>query len=1313
MKKTIVLLSFFFQFSLSSFSHDLTFSHLNKNNGLSQNTVFAFMQDQLGFMWIGTKHGLNRFDGTRIKVYTSGSNKNSLGSDFITALWQSADGNIWVATEAGIYIYNHVSDSFSRFTVKAQNGRQINGRVSFIYKDNDLLYIGTYREGLFAYNTINGKLFNWPLKNLGNIRSLYKHGSTFYIGTPDNLYYTTNLSKGAMPVRNNQGDVIYAGEEVSDIMYGDGKIYVCSGISGFTCIDIINHEKTNIISKHNGRDIYARKMLRTKESIWVASEAGLFIYNLSTKQVVHPKNDVNDPSALSDRSLYSLYESRDGTIWIGSFFGGADYLPPTYDNFTLYYSGHNIIGDFRGIRIRNISPSTNGRLWIGTEDQGLNLYDTNTGWSRYVESSTTYPNIEAVLQDGNNVYIGTFSYGFHIIDAQTLNLKKSFYKNNKPGSIKANSVRSIYKKHDGNLLIGTDFGLMEFNPSTNLFNDVKGLERGYIIDIQEDSKGDLWVLTSTDGLYRMTPDGKRYQYGLYNSDKGLLSNNVIGFLDDDNGNIWVSTNGQGVYQFNRSRNKFTHIPIPQDNYEKVVYRMEEDSEGNIWLSTNNGLIRYNPKTTITRIFTTQDGLLDNQFNYVSSYQTPEGDIYFGSLHGFISFNPKNYIHTTEIPRLIVTDLFVNNISIDQFSAGSPLDSNIVVKHSLRLPASQNSFSLRIDDPIMQTRTYPIEYMLEGYDRQWMPLYGNEFATFTHLPPGNYCLKARILMRNGEWNENAFSFPIEIVPPFYLSWWAKAIYALLLISLVSFIWINYVSRVKMRLQLDKQAFQNEKDKEIYHSKLNFFTNVAHEIRTPLTLISEPIESILKSGKIGDTDVQNDLDVVRKNSGVLLKLVNKLLDFNKIGQSETELTFTKYNVSKALRHQLDLFTLKIRNKGLTFSLHLPDEDIMASVDPEAFSKIVVNLIDNAIKYCSSSISIILNSDNEKFYLKVINDGTVIPAELAEKVFQPFYRLESSINSDILGSGIGLPMARTLAELHQGTLVVVPSTMRNEFLLTLPLWQMSTIVLDDNTNESIATNSNSGNDGIPTILVVEDNIQMLEYECRKLSEHYNVIKAHNGEEALRLMNEQINLIITDVMMEPIDGFELCRRIKTDFNFSHIPVILLSAITMDKAKVKGMHMGADAYIGKPFSMDFLLMKTNDFLNKREHLQKQYATEIAPVSDELIISEADKLFVQKLNEILETNLSNSNLCNEFLAREIGMSKTSLNNKLRGIWNVSTNEYIRIERLKRAAELLKSGKYRISEICYMTGFNTPSYFTKCFTKQFGVHPSQFLQNDNM
>ena len=742
-----------------------------------------------------------------------------------------------------------------------------------------------------------------------------------------------------------------------------------------------------------------------------------------------------------------------------------------------------------------------------------------------------------------------------------------------------------------------------------------------------------------------------------------------------------------------------------------------NEQGLFWVSTNKGLVHFNPKNSSFKVYTVANGLLSNQFNYQSSYKDKNGRIYFGCINGFISFAPSSFIDNDFLPSVLITDFMLFNKKVVVGEKGSPLKQSITLSNHIELQSNQNSFSFRIaaisyQSPSMNT----LLYRLEGYDSEWHTA-GKGPITYSNLPYGTYMLRVKGANSDGVWNPDVRTLGIRILPPFYLSVWAYLIYILLILGTFFALFFYLRKRTIEKQRKEMEKFEQEKEQELYTTKIDFFTNVAHEIRTPLTLIKCPLENVLADRELSE-NVRMELEIMDQNVERLLNLINQLLDFRKAENKGFKLNPKEYNIGTIVHSVYKYFTTLAKQRGIKLEVEVPEEELLASVDKEALTKILSNLFANALKYARTYVYLHLSVDekNEVFTISMSNDGNIVPIEMRENIFKAFVQYRDG--KDIVsGTGIGLAMARYLAELHQGMLVMDRELDCNRFILSIPILHQT---LPDDSEEQHKKPGYDDEDRevsdkdkreVASILVVEDNKDMLAFVFRQLSSLYHVLIAENGVEALDVLEQKsVDLIISDIMMPLMDGVELCKHLKQNLDYSHIPVILLTAKTNLESRIEGLEEGADAYIEKPFSMEYLRANVANLLSNRERLRRHFIEFPFIKADAMAQTKADEMFISKLNEYVLRHLDNTDLQIDDIADAMNMGRSNFYRKLKGILNMSPNEYLRLFRLKQAASILKEGTYGVVEVSYMVGFSTPSYFSSCFKKQFGVLPKDFISH---
>lgn len=1328
MKNTFCVLACFFITifcQAQSVEEHYYFKNLSIRNGLSQNTVNAILQDRKGFMWLGTKDGLNRYDGLSFRKFKhDAANPRSIGNSFITSLYEDFNGNIWVGTDAGVYIYYPEKEAFEEFDCQSLEKTRIERSVSMIAGDKQgRVWIAVEAQGMFCYDARQKLLRNYPLSEISsNIKCFtFDSGGTLWLGFyGDGLYYSKDNLATVHPYGSPEdGKREFEGGVITKIVQGNYNcLYIGSVKEGVSELNLTSGQVRNLLAiDESGESIFCRDLLPYSDNeLWIGTESGIYIYNLRTAQFIHLRASLYDSYSLSDNAIYALYKDREEGLWIGSYFGGVDYYPRQYTYFAKYYP-KNIANSLHGKRVREFCRADDGTLWIGTEDGGLNHFNPKTKEFHFFEPSAGFTNIHGLCMDGSHLWVGTFSKGLRVIDTRTGVILRTYTEGHTSHSLNDNSIFSICRTSAGEIYLGTLFGLLRYNRTQDNFDRIPELNGKFVYVIKEDSYGNLWLATYANGAYCYDVSARRWKNYVFDAEdeKSLPYDKVLSVFEDSYRQIWLTTQGGGFCLFHPDTETFTRYGLKDGLPNDVVYQIVEDDDRFLWLTTNNGLVRFDPKTMEMKVFSTANGLPTNQFNYRSGFKDEAGNIYLGSINGFVAFDPRTFAENRQVPAVAITDFLLFNKEVPVGETDSPLKSSITFSDKVVLTADQNSFSFRIAALSYQApRMNKLMYKLEGFDEGWLTIGESPLVTYSNLGYGDYVFKVKASNSDGVWNEQETSLHLSILPPFYLSGWAYCFYVLFFMGCLVCVIFYFKRRNYRKQHRQMEMLEQEKEREVYHAKIDFFTNVAHEIRTPLTLIKGPLENIILKKEV-DSETKEDLYIMKQNTERLLNLTNQLLDFRKTETRGFRLNFTECDVVAVLRETYLRFTSLAKQKGLDFILELPQECFMADVNQEALTKIISNLLNNGVKYASTYLRISLETDEKVFHIRTFNDGEMIPDTMKEEIFKPFVRLDKE-DEVTTGTGIGLALSRSLAELHQGSLMMEKGEEVNCFCLTLPVNQDSTITLSAENVSQVEENScgweqeeTDTKEKKPMILVVEDNPDMLAFVRKQLTTEYSVLTAMNGIEALAVLdNHYVNLVVSDVMMPQMDGFELCKTIKSDLSYSHIPVVLLTAKTNIQSKIEGLELGADAYIEKPFSVEYLLANISSLIHNREKLRQTFAKSPFVAANTMALTKADEEFIWKLNDIIQANLHNPEFSMEDMADALKMSRSSFYRKIKGVLDLSPNEYLRLERLKQAAQLLKEGKSRVNEICYTVGFNSPSYFSKCFLKQFGVLPKDFI-----
>lgn len=834
----------------------------------------------------------------------------------------------------------------------------------------------------------------------------------------------------------------------------------------------------------------------------------------------------------------------------------------------------------------------------------------------------------------------------------------------------------------------------------------------YVTGIVETYGGDLWVSTYADGIWRysLSGTGETAHYGYGESGSRHIPVDKFMFIyEDQEGGIWAGSYGEGFLRYDRDSDSFRSCFSGDAVRSRIAYSMVEDAGGRMWVATSRGIVSFTWPATDVRRYTTADGLLDDMVEGHSALATSDGRLWFASNSGLVSFNPATFFTVNSCPPLVLTDFTVNE-SVVKPGPDSPLSENIDLTRRIVLRHSQNSFGASISLLGMASpASTECLYRLEGLDDGWRQLGSSGSFRYSNVPAGTYMLRVKGVDGNGIWNDSHPAVEIVVKEVFYRTAAAYVLYAVLAVALILLtVLLSYRTAVTKERKAREQD-RIAREQELFHEKITFFYNIIHEIKTPLTLIRTPLQNITAIGGL-DPEVMDDLAVIGHNTDYLDKLVKELLDFVRVEENGWVLEYRNVDLVEKIDFLKFNFQETARTRNIRISFTHEDAALEIPADEAAILKILNNLLHNAVKYAESYICITAGKDGEYAEVSVRNDGPAIPAERRGEIFKPFVQYSNEHQPYSQSFGIGLSLARTLAQMHGGSLTLSDRTDCTEFVLKLPLNRAGVAEQAAPVPETPAAPEIPVADR-PLVLVVEDNEDLSAYLARKLSSVYRVVTAPTAEQALTLIGQNdIDMILTDIALGGMSGIELCRRVTSDFETSHIPVVVLSAISSTKTKITCMESGASLYIEKPFSLDYLLGSLEVIAKKRASFKSVRASGGAAgnVAD-FDIATSDGEFLNKLDRAIMDNLSDTEFGNDSLAEILCLSKSTLIRKTKGLLGTTPNDYIRKKRLDIAAAMLSKGSCRINEVCYSVGFNTPSYFTKCFKKQFGVQPAEYMK----
>ncbi len=1288
-------------------------------DGLSDNRVLCALQDSYGFMWLGTANGLNCFDGLHNTVYRDMvSDGTVFENDLITSLFEH-DGNIWLGGDFGLYVYRRADNTFTRFEVKTRYGVPISSTVDKMERtQNGIIWICTQGQGFFLYDPATATLTQDSRHN-GFI-------SDMTIAT-DGLVYLISLD-GLLLVYNQEGH-FQRQYEVPGFVVDKSKMCIENvGSRIFIGCDQglfrLNSEAGSIdrVPLNAPSDLYVRALMARETELLLGTDHGLYAYTLADGCLTR----IDDPSsvntALSDDCINALVSSDDGTLWVLTERGGVDIQPPLPQGLALLpvpLRSHDLSN-----RVLAICPTTDGQLWAGTES-GLYVCDPVAAtFTRPAQLPATIEEVGALLEDGDDLWIGTQNAGLYILNKRTGALRHHTYSADRPYTIASNEVTSLLRTRDGDIYVGTSWGLRLYDRSQEhfmFFSEISSMTA--FNDLLEDHNGNVWAATDGHGLLvkrRGTPAFNAY-FADSSNPHALPNNAVTSVACDSRGNVWVATKGGGLCRYRPATDDFERIgPADSPLQHEQIYYIQEDAAGNLWLGIGNGLARILADGTLELDAIQLDNHEQNAWN--ASCRTAD-NLILASAGGDLMCLDPTHIRATSGLRPV----YINNITFPNTDNSLAelqrlgLNHPLYVTDAIRLPFADNHFTLHFASPHFSgSNNIHYEYIMDGFDKTWARGSAGHEATYSNMPPGTYTF---ILRQAGDEDPARYArLQITIMPPWYRTPWAYTAYALALavLAYVLFRWGKRRLQRTYEAQMEEYKLRQEKDN--FQSKINFFINLVHEIRTPLSLICLPLEQMEESDLTDDD--RNHLHAIRRNTNYLLGITNQLLDFQKVENGQNiQLHTTPCDVAQLLDGIYRQFKDPMKVQGLSLQLQLPEAPIHTSLDIDKVSKVLMNLLGNALKYARSEVILRLDqTSDEHFAISVIDDGPGVPPSERDRIFDVYYQIAGDATAANLGTGLGLSYAKMLSTAHGGDITYTDAVGGgSNFTLTLPirLGETESSDLKELTETLPSEGEDAKNaDSIDSkrafrILLVEDNDELLRATAEGLRKWFHVMKAHDGVEALDVLkHHDMDVIVSDVMMPRMDGNELCRQLKSDINYSHLPVILLTAKTTVEAKLEGMQSGADIYLEKPFSMKQLHLQITSLLRMRqrfyERMRQVDGAEAAVSGDaDFGLNQQDIQFMERLQELVRHNMRDEEFSIDILAEQMNMSRSSFYRKIKALTDMTPVDYMKTQRLERAAQLLRQG-HRIIEVADHVGFTSSSYFAKCFRAKYGVLPKDYL-----
>lgn len=1327
------------------------FRHYTVDDGLSVNTVTGIIQDSRGFIWFATSAGINRYDGVSFRSFVPSCEELGIGRiNIIQSIAEAPDGCILAGTDFGLFIFNPEYETFRRFSLTAADGTGITSPVYDICTGTDggkdVIWVATYGQGIFCIDagcladgsdSETGDITRYSTEDIlptDCVRNIYidSKGRVWVLTFSDRFGYLS-------PSRDSLISFSHYGDHASDrydVILEDGNdiFWLGNYTHGLSRFNLRTGEFTDFLTP--GSEGYAnhiRCMCKySSDILLIASDSGLTYFNTRTYGYRTQKSDRNVYYNLNDDYVHSLFIDKEKGLWVGTYFGGVNYSPFSAGNFILV-SPHSPEWYIEGKIVSVVETDGDDNLWLGTDDAGVIFYDRQTGHRRQwlpdgSDNSISYHNIHAICCDGDKVWIGTYSAGLDVLDRGTGKFRH-YRADGNPGSLIHSSVYALYRSSDNTMWVGTPAGCCIYDDATDSFIPVQETLGADISCITEDAGGYVLISSYNQGLFRFDKYSKKWQH-FTSSEGGIPSDIVTTVSCGPDGRVWIGTDGGGIACYNPETMKFDRYDAPVLS-DTPVHRIIEYG-GSIWASTNKGLVRLYRTTADWKLYDVSDGLQSIQFCPNSGAVTRDGVLLFGGINGLNAFRPEELIENTVVPSVYITDISLFNSPLHPGDGKGILD---------RAPGYTDEITLRHDESVLGidfvslSFTNPdknmYRYRLEGLEDEWVSSSRRKSVTYTNLSPGTYTFRVMASNNDMLWNESGASLRIRVLPAPWFSVWAIIAYALIFTAGAFMAVRISVRRIREAHASSLMKLRVAKEKELYESKMAFFTDMIHEIRTPLTLIVGPLANIMKSCRNFSKENREDLQMIGRNSERLLSLVNQLLDYRKAEAGTMRFKLSAMDLNLCVSQIVAPFTASAHQRGIEMDVSLPEEHIFGEFDQDAMTRILSNLLSNALKFTSDKVILAIAAEDmddgrRRLLVRCDDNGGGIPEEEREKIFDTFYQIRSNQPKDFVGSGLGLSLVKSIVNYLGGEVSVGTAAIGGaSFLVTFPFrpsapsGQMALTGeerMTDEDGELLPDRQETSGDilqDIASVMVVDDNPDMLAFLSGRLSEHYDVLPFSNADDALKSMAGRMpDLIVSDVMMQGMDGFTFCRNIKNTLGTCHISVILLTAKADLPSKIEGLDCGADIYVEKPFSMDFLEAQIHSLLLNRKKIQESFARRPQSDASSLASTKEDAVFLRKVNEYIDENLRETSFTAGDIAVHVGMSRSAFFTKLRAVTGQTPSDYVRIIRLKKAARYFNEGETRINEVCYMTGFNSPSYFSKCFYRQFGEVPTAYVRKIN-
>lgn len=1356
--------NFYFLFIFFGVAHwihgqqkEYKFINYSSKNGLSSNSVNAILKDRNGFMWFGTEDGLNRFDGQNFMAYHHRDiDSTSIGRGPVIAMTQDKTGNIWLATNLTLSVYNLNVDSFINFDFS-----KYGWIISLCADHSGKIWVGTY-GGLYSFDPVSKKVKAFK----ADTKKRYKLSSNIiqcifedsrnnvWVGTDNGLHlYDRNRELFTRFLSDsNRSDAISDNHISSIVEDKKGKMWIGTSRGG---LNLMNSGKDSFISfKSDANDVntlssnHIYKVIFDKdEQLWVGTGSNLDIFNPITGKVIRVKSSLVEQNgftpSIEGRSVKDIYIDDAGIYWIAIHRGGVN----KYDtNLTFFnHKQYNLFdpNGLTGSSVMAFAESPSGDIFIGTEGTGLNIFNRKTGQIkpfRLSEQRANTASVVALESTNKTLWIGTYQAGLYNVNLAT-GATKSFHISRSKTDTKDISINCFKTDKDGKVWMGTNGNAVYlYNPTTNLIEageQIFQLKSGqkfplnnFITSIEQDKSGNLWFGSTGTGIAIYYPNQKRFQV-LNHANSGLPMDIIQTIYCDRSGNIWVGSLGGGLCLYDPKTNSFERFDESYSLSNDVVYKILEDEKGKLWISTNKGISSFDINKKVFKNFSYNNGVQQSTFNIGAGLITSDKTIFFGGLNGFNYFKSADIFQKKNVPPLVTTSLKINN---NQVNAGenAEITEHISTTKEMILSYKQN-FSI---DFIALNYTVPHEnrysYILEGFDKEWNKVGTNSTAVYTNLDPGNYVFKLKAYSEDGSWETPEKVINVIVNPPFWRTYIAYFCYFALILFAIWAIRRSSIQKLKhefMRTQerlemkhlIEKERHDAEQKMELEKVKIKFLTNLSHELKTPLTLVLNPIENLMFQENT--TEKLEMLNLISRNAKRLLNLVNQLLDFRRIEANELTLHKTDNDLITFTQEIVDSFKYIAVRKNISLHFVSSYSNYHTTFDKDKLERILINLLSNAIKFTNDggNVSLQITRDGKTGVRLILRDtGIGLSYDMADKIFERFFQVNNHVDILNQGSGIGLSIAQEFIKLHGGTIKVESEEgVGSAFIISLPFLPLtfqqaaSKIMLTKESEpiESFAKNEPPKME-MPVVLIVDDDDDLRAYLVESLKTKYKIIEASDGKQGWqKALANHPQVIISDVNMPGIDGIEMVRKIKNDNRTKHIPIIMLTVLSEETDQLKGLESGASDYLTKPFSFHLLSIKIENLLSLNNLLKNTYSKQIQLETPDIEVVSEDEKFLLKFTRYVEDHIEDPNLSIEELSKAMFVSRGTLYVKVLSFTGETPVEYVRSLKLNKALSLLQKNDLKISQIAYSVGFSNPNYFARAFKAKFSVSPTEYVMRN--